>query len=123
MSLQIDLKFIGFRNKIKVLNEKLVKNNALKKYFERNCLFELAKKTEAKSNTIKKRKDRLVNHEILEYNVSISHLREEIKQLKHHREVIKHRIKNSNSECFTKYHCRRRQRKCAWSVTDQSQTK
>jgi hypothetical protein len=75
MSLQVDLKFIEFRNKIKVLNEKLVKNNALKKYFERNCLFELAKKTEAKRNTIKKRKNRLVNREILAYNVSISHLR------------------------------------------------
>jgi hypothetical protein len=82
----------------------------------------LAKKTEAKSNTIKKKKKRLLNRE-LAYNVSISHLREEIKQLKHHREVIKHRINNCDSECFTKYHCKRRQRKCAWSVTDQSQTK
>ncbi len=120
---EVDLKFIRFRNKIKLLSEKSVKNSALKKYFERNCLFELAKKIEIKSKAIKKRKNRLVNNEILEYTVSISHLREKIKQLKHHRKVIKYRIKNCATERLTKYHCERRQRKCAWRVTDQSRNK
>ena len=118
---QIDLKFIRFRNKIEVLNEKLAKNETLKKYFERNCLFELAKITEVKCKTIKKRKNRLVNNEIFEYTVSISSLREQIKELKHHRKVIKYRLKNCATEHhLTKYHCERRERKCAWRVTGQS---
>ena len=121
---QIDLKFIRFRNKIQVLNKKLVKIETLKKYFERNCLFELAKITEVKCKTIKKRKNRLVNNEISEYTVSISHLREKIKQLKHHRKVIKYCIKNCATEChLTKYHRERQQKKYAWRVTDQSSKK
>jgi hypothetical protein len=83
----------------------------------------LAKKIEVKSKAIKKRKNRLVNNEILEYTVSISHLREKIKQLKHHRKVIKYHIKNCATERLTKYNCKRRQRKCAWRVTDQSRNK
>ena len=118
---QIDLNFIRFRNKFDVLNEKLAKNETLKKYFERNCLFELAKITEVKCKTIKKRKKRLVNNELFQYTVSISCLREKIKELKHHRKVIKYRFKNSTTERhLTKYHCERRERKCFWRVTGQS---
>ena len=91
---QIDLAFIRFRNKIDVLNERLTKNITLKKYFERNCLFELAKITEVKCKTIKRKKTRLINDEIFQYTVSISSLREQIKDLKHHRKVIKYCLKN-----------------------------
>ena len=117
---RILLEFCRFRDKIEVLNAKLTKTITLKKYFERNCLFELAKITEKKCTTIKKKINKLIKNDIFEYSVSISSLREQINELKHHKKVIKYRLKNCAAVRITKYHCGRRQRKCAWKVNVQS---
>ena len=108
------LKFIRFRNKIEKLRERLVKTQTLQKYFERNNLFELTAITQAKCNNINNKIYRLSDTSDLYY------LEAELRELRHHREVIKQCMKENRTghikytDDFTKYHVCRRQRKCAW---------
>ena len=98
------LKFMKFRNKIETLRERLVKTQTLQKYFQRHSLFELTTITKTKCNNIKKKIYRLSD------TSDISYLEGELRELRHHREVIKQCMKENISgrekytNRFTKYH-------------------
>ncbi len=108
------LKLMKFQNKIESLRERLVKTQTLQKYFETHSLFELTTITKIKCNNIKKKIYRLSD------TSDISYLEGELRELRHHREVIKQCMKENISgrekyaDRFTKYHVCRRQRKYAW---------
>ena len=98
------LKFMRFQNRIETLRERLLKTQTLQKYFERNSLFELTTITQTKCNNIKNKIYRLSD------TSDLSYLEGQLRELRHHREVIKQCMKENISgrekytNRFTKYH-------------------